>query len=172
MELEDNVNEEPMKTIKLLFSVLCCLFLLNGCRALKEPVVVKNVPIEMFKYAYITPTKVKESSVGSIYGGYSNSINPADVIAGRLIKKGYIILPELKPELTDETLVVNYGESGRHKRGGFGGYTIEVSIQFTSARTNELMCSCTAEGQGSTEADDIRIAIIRALDALFNEENK
>jgi len=32
-----------------------------------------------------------------------------------------------------------------------------------------MICSCTAEGQGSTEADDIRQAIKRALDGLFAE---
>ena len=69
------------------------------------------------------------------------------------------------PELAKETLIVNYGESGRRNRGL--GYTIEVTIQFISAYTHEMFCSCTAEGQGSTEADDIRQAIKRALDGLF-----
>ncbi len=31
--------------------------------------------------------------------------------------------------------------------------------QFISADTNELLCSCTGEGQGETDADDIRQAI-------------
>ena len=50
------------------------------------------------------------------------------------------------------------------------GYTIEVTIQFSSAKTNEMICSCTAEGQGETEADDIRQAIRRALTSLFPEK--
>ena len=32
-------------------------------------------------------------------------------------------------------------------------------FQFISADTNELLCSCTGEGQGETDADDIRQAI-------------
>ena len=32
-------------------------------------------------------------------------------------------------------------------------------LQFISADTNELLCSCTGEGQGETDADDIRQAI-------------
>ena len=32
-------------------------------------------------------------------------------------------------------------------------------VQFISADTNELLCSCTGEGQGETDADDIRQAI-------------
>lgn len=82
-----------------------------------------------------------------------------------LFPKAIVILPEIKSELAEETLIVNYGESGRRNRGL--GYTIEVTIQFISAETNEIICFCTAEGQGATEADDIRQAIRRALDGLF-----
>ena len=60
-----------------------------------------------------------------------------------LLKEGFLQIPELKPELTDNTLIVNYGESGRRKRGL--GYTIEVTIQFLSAKTNTIVCSCTGE---------------------------
>ena len=145
-------------------------------RALYQPVIVRNAPIETFKYAYISPTKELSSSSGGTYGGqygiygYSTtkSVNPSDVIAGMLITEGFIILPELKSELSHETLIVNYGESGRHNRGL--GYTIEVTIQFISAETKQMICTCTAEGQGKTEADDIRQAIRRALSSLF--ENK
>ena len=141
---------------------------MNGCAPLRMPVIVRNAPIEMYKYAYISPTKELTSSIGGTYGGQygiygsstTKSVNPSDVIAGILIKEGYIILPELKPELSNETLIVNYGL----------GYTIEVTIQFSSAKTNEMICSCTAEGQGETEADDIRQAIRRALTSLFPEK--
>ena len=76
-------------------------------------------------------------------------------------------MSEIKSELAKETVIVNYGESGRRNRRF--GYTIEVTIQFISADTNQMIYSCTAEGQGSTEADDIRQAIKRALDGLFAE---
>lgn len=79
----------------------------------------------MFKYAYISPTKELTSSTGSTYGGQygiygsstTKSVNPSDVIAGILIQKGYVILPDLSPELAKETLIINYGESGRRNRG-------------------------------------------------------
>ena len=77
-------------------------------------------------------------------------------------------MPEIKSELAKETVIVNYGESGRRNRGF--GYTIEVTIQFISADTNQMICACTAEGQGSTEADDIRQAIRRALEGVFPEK--
>ena len=49
------------------------------------------------------------------------------------------------------------------------GYSIEVTMQFINAKTQLPIVVCTAEGQGSTEADDIRIAITRALEPLFKE---
>lgn len=164
-----------MISLKRLVLVICTILMMGACAPLRVPVIVKKAPVEMFKYAYISPTKELTSSTGSTYGGEygiygsstTKSVNPSDVIAGILIPKGYVILPEIKPELAEETLIVNYGESGRRNRGL--GYTIEVTIQFISAETNELVCSCTAEGQGSTEADDIRQAIKRALDGLFAE---
>lgn len=164
-----------MNTLKRLTLAICIVLLMNACAPLRTPVIVKNAPIEMFKYAYISPTKELTSSTGSTYGGQygvygsstTKSVNPSDVIVGILIQKGYVILPELNPELAKETLIVNYGESGRRSRGL--GYTIEVTIQFISAAANELVSSCTAEGQGETEADDIRQAIRRALNGLFTE---
>jgi hypothetical protein len=89
------------------------------------------------------------------------------VISGVLLKEGFMQLPELKPELINETLIINYGESGRRPRGF--GYTIEVTIQFLSAKTNTKVCSCTAEGQGEIEVDDIRRAINRCLSGLLGK---
>lgn len=85
------------------------------------------------------------------------------------MKKKYIILSEIKQDLLEKTLVVTYGESGQRKTG-FGGYTIEITIQFSDAKTSNLIAVCTAEGQGTTEADDIRKAINRALSSLFAEK--
>ena len=167
-----------MNTIKKVCFVVCSILMLGSCTPLRLPVIVKNAPIETYKYAYISPTKELTSSSGGTYGGQygiygsstTKSVNPSDVISGVLIKEGFIILPELKSELSNETLIVNYGESGRRNRGL--GYTIEVTIQFISAKTKQMICSCTAEGQGETEADDIRQAIRRALDGLFHKNNQ
>ena len=109
------------------------------------------------------------ATIGGQYYSSGKSVNPSDVITGILTKEGFIALPELKPELTDQTLIVNYGESGKRVIAwGLGGYTIEVTIQFISAKSHTLICSCTAEGQGSTEADDIREAITRCLSGLLS----
>ena len=161
-----------MKTTKLLvISILSAL--VYSCAPLKPATIIKNSSAEDYKYLYISPTNSLTSSTGATYGGQyyssSKSVNPTDVITGILSKKGFIRLPELKNELTNETLIVNYGESGRRNRGL--GYTIEVTIQFVSAKSNELISSCSAEGQGETEADDIRQAITRCLSALLLKDN-
>jgi hypothetical protein len=162
-----------MRKIKIL-AIALSIFA-AGCAPLKQVSFAKNDKIENYKFVYISPTKSLTSSSGSVYGGNyglygettSKSVNPSDVISGILIKNGFIQLPELKSELTDETLIVNYGESGRRNRGL--GYTIEVTIQFLSAKTHTPVFSCTAEGQGETEADDIRQAITRCLTGLLSK---
>ena len=153
----------------LIISLLIC-----SCVSLRPAISIKNGSLESYKYIYITPTNSLTSSSGATISGqyYSSSktVNPSDVITGILTKEGLIRLPELKPELINETLIINYGESGKRSTG-LGGYTIEVTIQFISAKTSSLVCSCTAEGQGPTEADDIRQAITRCLASLLSEKN-
>lgn len=154
--------------------VLLAYFLFFSCITLLPASTIKNSSTENYKYIYITPTKNLTSSAGGVYGGAygvygatrSKSVNPSDVISGLLTKKGFIRIPELKEELNDKTLIVNYGESGKRDTG-LGGYTIEVTIQFVSGKSSELVSSCTAEGQGETEADDIRQAITRCITALY-----
>ena len=154
-----------IKLCGLLFLILHVL----SCASLRPAISIKNGSFDSYKYFYITPTNSLTSSSGATIGGqyYSSSktVNPSDLLTGILTKQGLIRLPELKHELTDETMFINYGESVR-RNTGLGGYTIEVTIQFVSAKTNLLVCSCTAEGQGSTEADDIRKAITRCLNEL------
>ena len=150
-----------MRIINKMLFVVITMIIFTACAPLKTPVVMKYASIEKYKYAYIIPTKELTSSSGGTFGGMygiyglstTKSVNPSDVISGILIKEGFIILPELKSELSHETIVVNYG------------------VQFISADTNELLCSCTGEGQGETDADDIRQAINNALSSLFFEYN-
>lgn len=165
------INEiRQMKFLQFL-TVLASLALSVGCAPLKPATTIVNESLENYKYIYISQTKSLTSSSGaSINGQYystSKSVNPRDVITGILAKRGFILIPELKDELVSETLVVNYGESGR-RNTGLGSYTIEVTIQFVASESSLLISSCTAEGRGETEADDIRQAITRCLSSLIN----
>ena len=154
--------------------ILASSVLIFGCAPLKPVTTIKTDSIRNYKYVYISQTKSLTSGSGaSINGQYystSKSVNPSDVITGILAKEGFILIPELKKELARETLIVNYGESGK-RNTGLGSYTIEVTIQFVSSASSSLICSCTAEGRGSTEADDIRQAITRCLESLLSKEN-
>ena len=138
---------------------------------MKPTVVNKVSSLDEYTYFYLTPTQEVTSNYGMTFSGsyYSSSktINPSDIIAGTLMKKGFLRLPELDKNKLDKTFVVNYGESGR--RNVNLGYSIEITLQFVSAMDHSLICTSTAEGQGSTEADDIRIAINKALEAIFKK---
>lgn len=162
-----------MKSLNF-FGFFILSFWVISCASLKPATTILKGKIEDYKYIYITPTSSLSSSsgatIGDQYYSSSKSVNPSDVIAGLLSKEGFIRLPDLKPEYNNETLIVNYGESGK-RNTGLGGYTIEVTIQFISAKSNTLVCSCTAEGQGTTEADDIREAITRCLTELMSKRN-
>ncbi len=148
------------------------IFLLTGCASMRPPIInTYNDSINNYRYFYISPTSDYTSSSGIygnkylVYGGVMKSTNPASVISGILFKNGFIQVNEIIPEHKDETMIVNFAETGR--RNVNLGYSIEVSIQFISAQSQTPICVCTAEGQGETEADDVRIAIQRALDPLF-----
>lgn len=161
-----------MKALKFI-ALSMLMLLINSCASLKPVTYNGNTSLIGYKYAYITPTSGLSSSSGGVYGNaygvygstISKSINPADVISGILMKNGFTLIPELDDELKDRTIIINYGETGR--RNVFWGYTIEITLQILSADTLEVLCTTTAEGMGSTEADDIRIAITRAMEAIF-----
>ena len=164
-----------MKRITILLIAIISLLLFSSCGSVKlyAPTIQEYSSLKGYKYVYITPTNELTSSYNNVYsvgrhvygGGTTKSINPSDVISGIFLKQGYIRLPEINPDFLEETVIVNYGESGR--RSVRGGYTIEVTIQVLSAKSSEPICVCTAEGLGQTEADDVRIAINRALAPLF-----
>lgn len=137
-----------------------------------KPTIVKKVSsLDEYTYFYITPTQEITSNYGGtvsgVYYSSSKTINPSDIIVGSLMKKGYLRLPELDKNKLEKTFIVNYGESGR--RNVNLGYSIEITLQFVSALNHTLICTATAEGQGSTEADDIRIALNKALEAILKE---
>lgn len=147
----------------------------SGCASMRPPVIhTYDDSIENYRYFYITPTGDYSSSSG-VYGnqnvfyiGSTKSINPASIISGILLKNGFIQVNEVNPNNAKETMIVNFGETSR--RNVNLGYSIEVTIQFISAYTQHPICICTAEGQGETEADDVREAIQNALKPLFNSK--
>ena len=45
-----------MKAVEKWLFIICTILLVNGCAPLRTPVIVRNAPIEKYKYAYIRPT--------------------------------------------------------------------------------------------------------------------
>jgi hypothetical protein len=168
-----------MKRVSILVSAI---LMLTSCgpSALLPVEMDSKKSLDGYKYFYMIPTGDKSGTTGAVYsngyGAYGTthqkSTNPADVISGYLIKQGYIRVAELPSLFPEETFIVNYGESGRRSLGAWRGYTLEVTIQFISVSTNEVLCTVSGEGLGSTEADDIRIAINRCLQEVFGSTMK
>ena len=162
-----------MKSCKHIILFLAMALCLLGCGVPKYATMSGTPSLSKYKYVYITPTSERTSVTGGTYGNQygvfgstsSKSINPADVISGAFIKQGFVRLPEIDEDKKPQTIVVNYGESGRKSYGL--AYSIEITIQLLDASTYEVICTTSAEGMGETESDDVRKAILKCLDAIF-----
>ncbi len=162
--------------LKLLAIAAMCL--VTGCAIALRPVSVQHSEsLFNYKYFYIQPTGTVNASPSSgvvvgnmVISGDSKSINPGDLIAGQLIKVGFIRVPELRDDIRDMTFIVNYGETG--SRPVTLGSTTEITIQFISASTLAPICTCTGEGFGDTKADDVQEAVYRCLQQVFQEMAK
>ena len=159
--------------LKLLAIAITCF--VTGCAIALRPVSVQHTEsLFNYKYFYIQPTGTVNASPSSgvvvgnmVISGDSKSVNPGDLIAGQLIKVGFIRVPELRDDIKDMTFIVNYGETG--SRPVTLGSTTEITIQFISASTLEPICTCTGEGIGDTKADDVEKAVYRCLQQVFQE---
>ena len=161
-----------MKKLILLLFIPLVSFCLVGCSyKLLPPTVINKGAISEYTHFYIQQTETLNSGVTASDGyggsyGQQKSVNPSDVITGFLVKRGFIKVLNID-NVSNKTVIVNYGESGKREVDIFGSYTIEVTIQFVDLETNTLVSTCVAEGIGSTEADDIRKAITRCLESIF-----
>jgi hypothetical protein len=159
--------------MKKILILLISVFIFYGCAISKHSSVVQNLTFDKYKYFYVSDAATTTASTGGVYGNQygvygsqtTKSVNPADIIAGRMMKEGFVKLPFINPEVSDETIIVSYGESGRHNH--IIGYSIEVTLQFLDAKTMKVIATTSAAGMGETEADDIRKAINECFKNLF-----
>ena len=162
---------------KILFIFIAALAL-TGCGALKPTTCSVQPNFFKYRYVYIMPTgsvtgstSVYTSYVDNrVHGGVTRTANPSDIMSGVLMQKGFTILPQLDQNKLAETLVLSYGETG-HRDVGFLWLSTSTSIiiQFRDAQSNDLIASAEAEDFGSTEADNVRYAVQKALDAIFSQ---
>ena len=163
-----------MKKILIFIATLA----LTACGALKPTTCSVHPNFYKYRYVYIMPTGSVTGSTGvytsyvddRVRGGVTRTTNPSDMMAGTLMQKGFTILPQLDQNKLAETLVLSYGETG-HRDVGFLWLSTStgIIIQFRDAQTNDLIASAEAEASGSTEADDVRYAIEKAMDAIFSQ---
>ena len=163
-----------MKKLLLFFTALA----LTACGALKPTTCSVQPTFYKYRYVYIMPTGSVTGSTGvytsyiddRVRGGVTRTTNPSDMMSGVLMQKGFTILPQLDQNKLAETLVLSYGETG-HRDVGFLWLwdATGIIIQFSDAQPNDLIASVETEATGSTEADNVRYAIQKALDAIFSQ---
>lgn len=161
-----------MKKIVLFLTAI----VLTACGALKPTTCSVQPTFYKYRYVYIMPTGSVTGSTGvytsyvdnRVHGGVTRTTNPSDMMSGYLMQKGLTILPQLDEAKKAETLVLSYGETD-HRDVGFLWLSTStgIIIQFRDAQTNDLIASAEAEDFGSTEADNVRYALRKALDAIF-----
>ena len=78
------------------------------------------------------------------------------------MKNGYNVIPSIKPELANKTLICTYGFTGRRPLSLFA-YASCIIIQMRDAETQALVASIETEGCGSDETEDILDAINSAM---------
>lgn len=97
-------------------------------------------------------------------GASSNEFSPTQLIEGMLLKKGLIRVDSVQDSKSGQTLIVKWGISG--KRNVTRGFVQEVTISLVGKATLSPVFTCTAEGYGATEIDDVRDAIVNCLSGL------
>jgi len=162
-----------MKQFLFVMATACILI---GCSVLNVPTADVKGNVYKYNYVYVIPTSGVTSSSGvygnqyGVYGGSTKTVNPSEVISGYLMKKGYTTLPNVDPNLAENTMIVSYGYTGRRQLSLFS-YASCVMIQFRDAKTHELVATCEGEGCGEDETADILQAIYSALGVIFTPNN-
>ena len=158
------------------FLLLCAgVVLFASCLSIAPTSISRNGSLEGYRYFYVTPTSERTSVNGDVWGGKhgtygsttSNSINPADLIAGLLMGRGYVRVHEVKKEDAAQTMIINFGDGNMREGGFFEERAIEVTIQILNGQTNDLIVVCKAEEKANNEAKATRFAIKKAINEIF-----
>ena len=145
---------------KVFAFLLVSLSAFSSCVTLRPATVTLKNDISRYIRVYIPSTQMVHGTAAIVVSGmtlpYSQSVNPRDVIAGMLAKRGYIILNKLDERLLQETIIVNYGDSDRRniRLGGiydrsntsiYFGSNVRIAMHYGSGRLWEYRsCRCEA----------------------------
>lgn len=145
---------------------LLALLALTGC-ALNPPVHTQATSLSKYQYVLIESSASITSIQASNRSAQTKDVNPGALIEGILLKRGVIKVPSANAQTAGKLLLAKYGISGKRDiAGGLAGYAQEVTISLVDAESLIPVYTCTAEGIGSTEADDIREAIMSCMSGL------
>lgn len=156
-----------MKNAKLLLiALIAAAATLGGCATqLLPPTSTQSADFARYRFIVIEATPTVSSISGSGGNLSTSEINPANLIEGLLLKKGLVRVATVASGKPEQTLLLRWGISGRRSLPR-GGYTQEVTMLLFDAQSQQSAYKCTAEGVGSTEADDVREAITSCLSGL------
>ena len=151
-------------------------FIFTSCLSVAPTSISRSGSLEGYRFFYVTPTAERNSVNGDTWGTRGNtygsttssSVNPADLIAGYLMGRGYVRVPEVKKEDAAQTMVINYGDGNMREGAFFDQRAAEVTIQILNGQTNALVVVCKAEEKSNNEAKATRLAIEKALNEIFN----
>ncbi|MDT8383601.1 MAG: hypothetical protein RRB22_04230 [Gammaproteobacteria bacterium] len=154
------------------YALTLTVILLTGCASIapsadiKPPHFESRHSVSNFAFAIIQDGETINSALITQSGGYTKSTDPASLISGVLLKMGVTRLFKVPDGNKDKLLLVTWGISGTRKIGMLGAYSQEITILMRKADNLDIVYKCTAEGIGSTEADDIREAVFSCLSGL------
>ncbi len=162
--------------MKRIFSTILCfagVILFSGCISLNPTAISRHGSLDGYRYFYVIPTAERNSVSGGTYGNQngvygttsSNSVSPSELIAGYVMNRGYVRVPELKEQTAKRTMIISYGDGNSREK--LDEFAIEVTIQILDAETNELVCMCRADAKADTEAKAIRCATEKCLNEIF-----
>jgi hypothetical protein len=154
------------------FALLIIVLWTAGCAsiapstAIKAPTIQAIKPISNYSMAVINDAPPIQSAIATKDGAFTRTFDPDDAIAGILLKKGVSRVYDAPMILRDKILLVSWGISGSRNIGALGAYSQEVTILIRQMDNLDIVYKCTAEGIGTTEADDVREAVNSCLSGI------
>ena len=167
-----------MKTSGHIIVFLLVFIVFPGCGTMvsRRADIWDKPDLSKYKYVYVSPTASVTSVSGYTFGTgtglfgavSSESAMISNLISGYFMKHGFVKLPQIDYAKRSRTIIVNYGECVLVKRGLT--YCTEVVIQLVNASDNGLICITTAEGNGDTDAGDVKDGIMKCLQSIFDDD--
>jgi hypothetical protein len=158
------------------------VLLATGCASktvpLNKPISKHHEDVAAYSYVVIEQrSNIRETNISANdteAHGTSREFDSAQLIEGILLKKGLVRVENTKDAKVEKTLIAKWGVSGKRDiqyvnfigNVKISGYAQEVTISLVKMTTLTPVFTCSAEGYGATEIEDIREAIIRCLSEL------